>query len=303
MTLPNDYRADAIKDEDAVGMALVGRATELLRAWHNADDSYNTAEKDDARNVSAHFWHARPRPPEVQHGERRGATCAPCSKLEPKNPDALVFMARIKLAQTIDFDTAECAHQGRARGEPEARRRARGPRGPRAPRHGHQDRRERDRRGVRGRSERPRPVEPQGRRALPRRRPPRLRGRAQGDAHAQQGVLGVLHDGRRVRRVGAPLRRHHRDDEGRGEGRPRRRPRLGAARSHGDAPRRRAGRPPRAEQGVLEGQVQRLRLQHARSLRVELRQRLRFDRRRSLQDSLFEEDRARPAPLRAAHAR
>ncbi len=106
MTLPNDYRADNIKDEDSVGMALVGRATELLRAWHNADDSYNTAEKDDARNIRAHMWHAGLvlQKFNMASAERHMRAVL---KLEPKNPDALVFMAKIKLAQTMDFDTAE----------------------------------------------------------------------------------------------------------------------------------------------------------------------------------------------------
>ncbi|HEY2364922.1 MAG TPA: tetratricopeptide repeat protein, partial [Polyangiaceae bacterium] len=106
MTLPNDYRSDAIKDEDSVGMTLVGRATALLRAWHNADDSYGTAEKDDARNVRAHMWHAELLLPKFNMaGAERHMKAA--LKLEPKNPDALVAMARIKLQQTMDFDAAE----------------------------------------------------------------------------------------------------------------------------------------------------------------------------------------------------
>jgi tetratricopeptide (TPR) repeat protein len=106
MTLPNDYRADNIKDEDAVGMTLVGRATALLRAWHNADDSYGTAEKDDARNVRAHMWHAELLLPKFNMaGAERHMRAA--LKLEPKNPDAMVAMARIKLQQTMDFDAAE----------------------------------------------------------------------------------------------------------------------------------------------------------------------------------------------------
>jgi tetratricopeptide (TPR) repeat protein len=106
MTLPNDYRSDAIKDEDSVGMTLVGRATALLRAWHNADDSYGTAEKDDARNVRAHMWHAELLLPKFNMaGAERHMRAA--LKLEPKNPDALVAMARIKLQQTMDFDAAE----------------------------------------------------------------------------------------------------------------------------------------------------------------------------------------------------
>lgn len=106
MTLPNDYRSDAIKDEDSVGMTLVGRATALLRAWHNADDSYGTAEKDDARNVRAHMWHAELLLPKFNMaGAERHMRAA--LKLEPKNPDAMVAMARIKLQQTMDFDAAE----------------------------------------------------------------------------------------------------------------------------------------------------------------------------------------------------
>ncbi len=106
MTLANDYRADTIKDDDSIGMTLVGRATELMRAWHNADDSYNTAEKDNPRNIRPHFFHA-----ELDLGKFNMAGAErhmrSVLKLEPKNPDALVFMAKVKLKQTMDFDTAE----------------------------------------------------------------------------------------------------------------------------------------------------------------------------------------------------
>jgi len=106
MTLPNDYRADTIKDEDSIGMSLVGRATELMRAWHNADDSYGTAEKDDPRNIRAHMWHAGLVLTKFNMASAERHMRA-VLKLEPKNPDAIVGMARIKLAQTMDFDAAE----------------------------------------------------------------------------------------------------------------------------------------------------------------------------------------------------
>jgi tetratricopeptide (TPR) repeat protein len=105
-TLASDYNSDLVKDEDSVGMTLVGRATELLRAWHNADDSYNTAEKDDARNTRAQMWHAGLDLGKFAIG-RAEEHVRDVLKLEPKNPDALVLMARVKLAQTMDFDTAE----------------------------------------------------------------------------------------------------------------------------------------------------------------------------------------------------
>ena len=106
MTLPQDYNADTIKDADSVGMTLVGRATELERAWHNADESYGKAEGDDDRNIRARFWHAGEL---LQKFDMAGAEkrMRQVLKLEPKNPDAIVFMAKIKLAQTMDFDTAE----------------------------------------------------------------------------------------------------------------------------------------------------------------------------------------------------
>jgi tetratricopeptide (TPR) repeat protein len=105
-TLVSDYNSDAIKDEDSVGMTLVGRATELLRAWKNAATSYQSAETDDARNVRARMWHAHEDllKFEIAKAETRTREVL---KLEPKNSDALVMMARVKLAQTMDFDTAE----------------------------------------------------------------------------------------------------------------------------------------------------------------------------------------------------
>ena len=105
-TLPDDYNNGDVKDEDSVGMALVGRATELLRAWHNADDSYKQAEHDDDRNTRAHMWHAMLDLGKfnIAGAERHVRAVL---KVEPKNPDAIVLMARIKLQQTMDFDTAE----------------------------------------------------------------------------------------------------------------------------------------------------------------------------------------------------
>ncbi|HEY1954951.1 MAG TPA: tetratricopeptide repeat protein [Polyangiaceae bacterium] len=105
-TLVSDYNSDAVTDKDAVGMTLVGRATELLRAWKNADESYQSAEKDDDRNIRARMWHAML---DLDKFNMAGAEkhAREVLKLEPKNPDAIVLMARIKLAQTMDFDTAE----------------------------------------------------------------------------------------------------------------------------------------------------------------------------------------------------
>jgi len=106
MTLPGDYNSDAIKDDDAPNMALLGRATQLLRAWKNAATSYQSAEDVDKRNVQARLWHAQEdlEKFEIAGAERRVRDVL---KLEPKNPDALVLQARIKLEQTLDFDTAE----------------------------------------------------------------------------------------------------------------------------------------------------------------------------------------------------
>ena len=105
-TLADDYNNNDVTDQDSVGMTLVGRATELLRAWHNADDSYRTAERDDPRNVRVLMWHAM-----LDLGKFNMAKAEEHArdvlKLEPKNPDAIVLMARIKLEQTMDFDTAE----------------------------------------------------------------------------------------------------------------------------------------------------------------------------------------------------
>ncbi len=105
-TLVSDYNSDAIKDDNSVGMTLVGRATELLRAWKNAATSYQSAEDDDKRNIRARMWHAGEDLQKFEIGQAE-ARAREVLKLEPKNPDALVLMARVKLAQTMDFDTAE----------------------------------------------------------------------------------------------------------------------------------------------------------------------------------------------------
>ncbi len=106
MQIVGEYNSDAIKDNDAEGMALVGRATQLLRAWHNANDSYLKSEQDDPANVRERLWHADLLLDKFNWGGAE-ENVRKALKVAPKDPDALVMLARIKLRQSLDFDTAE----------------------------------------------------------------------------------------------------------------------------------------------------------------------------------------------------
>ena len=142
-------------------------------------------------------------------------------------------------------------------------RRARRDRPPgRGPRRGERG----DRRGPRRRPERPGAALAPRRRALPRRRQAAASRRRRRRVFARNKEYSrALRHHRRLRGVGAPLRRRHRDDEGGRRARPEGRQGLGAARACGRRARATRQRGREVPRGVVEARpLQRPRLQHAR---------------------------------------
>jgi cellulose synthase operon protein C len=106
MTLVSDYNNDAIQNTDGEGLALVGRAAHLLRHAQDANDAYMQAEHAPPPRVETLLWRADLFLEKYDTGHAE-EVIRDALKIAPKNPDALVTLARIKLDQSLDFDAAE----------------------------------------------------------------------------------------------------------------------------------------------------------------------------------------------------
>ena len=106
MKVIEDYNADVIKDDDAEGLALVGRAAHLLRSPEDANDAFNLAEQAEAGNVQTLLWRAELFLEKYDPGHAEEVSREVLQQA-PNHPDALVAMAHVKLAQTYDFDEAD----------------------------------------------------------------------------------------------------------------------------------------------------------------------------------------------------
>lgn len=101
-----DYNDDSITKTDAEGNALVGRAAYLLRSAKDANQAFNESERADKKRVETLLWRAELFLDKYDPGHAEEVTKEALS-LAPKRADALVFMARVKLDQTLDFGDAE----------------------------------------------------------------------------------------------------------------------------------------------------------------------------------------------------
>lgn len=101
------YNNDVVTDNDAEGLSLVGRAAHLLRKPKNANHAYNLAEKAGGnKRVETLLFRADLFLDKYDPGHA-GEVVKEALKLAPKDPDAHVAMARVKLDSTMDFDGAE----------------------------------------------------------------------------------------------------------------------------------------------------------------------------------------------------
>ncbi|HVY44932.1 MAG TPA: tetratricopeptide repeat protein, partial [Minicystis sp.] len=96
-----------IKENDPEGLALVGRAAHLLRSARDANDAYNQAEKVGAKKlVEPLLWRAELFLDKYDPGHA-GEVVREALKLAPKDPNAHVMMARVRLENGLDFEAAE----------------------------------------------------------------------------------------------------------------------------------------------------------------------------------------------------
>lgn len=107
MTIVSDYNNDVIKDDDAEGLSIVGRAAHLLRSPHDANDAFNEAERAGGKKrVETLLWRAELYLDKYDPGHA-AQVVGEALDLAPNDPRARVMMAHAKLAQAMDFAAAE----------------------------------------------------------------------------------------------------------------------------------------------------------------------------------------------------
>ena len=102
----DEWNDDTIKDTDAEGAAMVGRAMHLLRLAKDANEAFKKSLFADKENVELLLWHAALYLEKYDTGHAE-ESLRDALKLNPKRADALVMMARVKLEQNYDFDEAD----------------------------------------------------------------------------------------------------------------------------------------------------------------------------------------------------
>jgi tetratricopeptide (TPR) repeat protein len=105
MTLVDDYNNNRIPQTDATGLAMVGRAAELLRSPNDANDAFNQAEQARRGDIQTLLWRAELFLDKYDPGHAEEVTQEVLKKA-PNQPEAHVWMAKVKLDQSLDFDAA-----------------------------------------------------------------------------------------------------------------------------------------------------------------------------------------------------
>ncbi|MES1173971.1 MAG: hypothetical protein ABUL62_06545 [Myxococcales bacterium] len=106
MTLVDDYNEDRIKESDGIGLALAGRAAQLLRSPKDANQLYDAAERALPANTQTLLFRADLFLEKYDPGHAEEVLNEVLAKA-PAQPEALVRLASVKLAQALDFDDAE----------------------------------------------------------------------------------------------------------------------------------------------------------------------------------------------------
>lgn len=105
MTIIEDYNSDHITETDGPGLALVGRAAHLLRSPRDANDAFNQAERANKGDIQTLLWRAELFMEKYDPGHAEEVTKEVLAQA-PNHPEALVWLAHVKLAQALDFDEA-----------------------------------------------------------------------------------------------------------------------------------------------------------------------------------------------------
>ena len=106
MTLIRDYNDDTINAQDTEGLALVGRASHLLRSAADANDAYNESERTGKKSTQTLLWRSELFLEKYDTGHAEEVLKEVLDRA-PDHPNALVLMARVKLDQAYDFAAAQ----------------------------------------------------------------------------------------------------------------------------------------------------------------------------------------------------
>ncbi|MEP7049411.1 MAG: tetratricopeptide repeat protein [Pseudomonadota bacterium] len=106
MSLVTAYNEDRIKETDGLGLALVGRAAQLLRSPRDANDAFNAAERARPGDTQTLLFRADLFLEKYDPGHAE-EVLNEILATAPAEPQALTLLARVKLAQALDFDEAE----------------------------------------------------------------------------------------------------------------------------------------------------------------------------------------------------
>lgn len=106
MSVIEDYNSEKIRDTDSDGMGFVGRAAYLLRSPEDANDALNLAEQASPEpSLQTLLWRVELF---LEHHDPGHAEEVLADVLErnPNHPEALAWLASVKLEQALDFDEA-----------------------------------------------------------------------------------------------------------------------------------------------------------------------------------------------------
>ncbi len=112
----DEYATDAISSKDAEGLAMVGRAMDLLRHVKDANRAYNESERAEigasggalhgSQRVETLLWRAALYMDNYDPGHAE-SVLTEALKIAPHRADAMVMLAHVKLDEAFDFDGAE----------------------------------------------------------------------------------------------------------------------------------------------------------------------------------------------------
>jgi cellulose synthase operon protein C len=106
LTLVSDYNEGKIDEKDGQGLALVGRAAYLLRAPRDANEAFGEAEAAGNADTQLLLWRAELFLEKHDPGHAEEVLSEALERT-PRDPDALVWMAEVRLDQALDFVEAE----------------------------------------------------------------------------------------------------------------------------------------------------------------------------------------------------
>jgi Tfp pilus assembly protein PilF len=102
----DEYNSDAIASSDAEGLAMVGRAMDLLRRPKEATTAYNESERAGRGRLETLLWRARMWLDHEDPGHAQ-EVLREALQIAPRSAEATALLARLELDGELDFEAAE----------------------------------------------------------------------------------------------------------------------------------------------------------------------------------------------------